>query len=107
MWQQAIASLFAAFIMMLVGIQVIIDTFKSVWNQNFVQPDMLTAWTALAAAFIMLLVYVYNLRLSKAVASSALHAAAQDNRSDALVSIGVLDERIGHLGAVISHLDLL
>ncbi|API91111.1 MULTISPECIES: cation diffusion facilitator family transporter [Virgibacillus] len=93
---ETIASLFAAFIMMLVGIQVIIDTFKSVWNQNFVQPDMLTAWTALAAAFIMLLVYVYNLRLSKAVASSALHAAAQDNRSDALVSIGAF---IGIVGA--------
>ncbi|RFA35206.1 transporter [Virgibacillus dokdonensis] len=93
---ETIASLFAAFIMMLVGIQVIIDTFQSILKQHYAQPDMLTAWTALVAAIIMFMVYFYNLRLSKAVASSALYAAAQDNRSDALVSIGAF---IGIIGA--------
>ncbi|AUJ25690.1 cation diffusion facilitator family transporter [Virgibacillus dokdonensis] len=93
---ETIASLFAAFIMMLVGIQVIIETVQSILKQHYVQPDMLTAWTALVAAIIMFMVYFYNLRLSKAVASSALYAAAQDNRSDALVSIGAF---IGIIGA--------
>ncbi len=93
---ETIASLFAAFIMMLVGIQVIIETFQSILKAHYVQPDMLTAWTALVAAIIMFMVYFYNLRLSKAVSSSALYAAAQDNRSDALVSIGAF---IGIIGA--------
>ncbi|SHH04034.1 cation diffusion facilitator family transporter [Virgibacillus chiguensis] len=93
---ETIASLFAAFIMMLVGIQVIIETFQSILKAHYAQPDMLTAWTALVATIIMFMVYFYNLRLSKAVSSSALYAAAQDNRSDALVSIGAF---IGIIGA--------
>lgn len=85
---ETIASLIAAFIMMTVGIEVIIGTVQNIINQNASEPAMLTAWTALAAAFVMYGVYRYNLNLSKKVNSNALYAAAQDNRSDALVSIG-------------------
>ncbi|CDQ40740.1 putative transporter YeaB [Virgibacillus kapii] len=93
---ETIASLFAAFIMMFVGIQVIIETCKTVLSGSYAQPNMITAWTALIAAIVMFAVYFYNLRLSKKIQSSSLYAAAQDNRSDALVSIGAF---IGIIGA--------
>ncbi|SEH95798.1 cation diffusion facilitator family transporter [Halobacillus karajensis] len=85
---ETIASLIAAFIMMTVGIEVIIGTVLDIIYQRASEPAMLTAWTALGAAFIMYGVYRYNLKLSRKVDSGALYAAAQDNRSDALVSIG-------------------
>ncbi|WP_138419807.1 cation diffusion facilitator family transporter [Aquibacillus sediminis] len=93
---ETIASLIAAFIMITVGIQVIVDTVQSIMNSNYSEPTMLTGWTALIAAIIMLFVYRYNLNLSKKVKSSSLHAAAQDNKSDALVSLGAF---VGITGA--------
>ncbi|WP_163537157.1 cation diffusion facilitator family transporter [Gracilibacillus sp. YIM 98692] len=93
---EMIASLFAAFIMAFIGIQVLVDTGKALINGQFEQPDMLTAWTALFAAFVMFGVYLYNLRLGEKINSSALKAAAQDNKSDALVSIGAF---VGIVGA--------
>lgn len=93
---ETIASLIAAFIMMTIGIQVLIDTVKSIIVGEFSQPDMLTAWTALVAAIIMFFVYLYNIRLGKKINSAALQAAAQDNKSDALVSMGAF---IGIVGA--------
>lgn len=85
---ETIASLFAAFVMMLVGVQVIVETFKKMLLDEVSQPNILTAWTALGAAIIMFLVYLYNVNLARKIQSSSLFAAAQDNRSDALVSIG-------------------
>lgn len=93
---ETIASLFAAFIMMFVGIQVIYDTCRKMLSGSVSQPDLLTAWTAIGAAIIMFFVYRYNLKLAKSIQSSSLHAAAQDNRSDALVSIGAF---VGIIGA--------
>ncbi|WP_106498124.1 cation diffusion facilitator family transporter [Lentibacillus sp. Marseille-P4043] len=95
---ETIASLFAAFIMMSVGLQVLYDTCKKMITGHTVQPDMLTAWTAIGAAAVMFFVYRYNAALAKKVQSTSLHAAAQDNRSDALVSIGAF---IGIIGAQI------
>ncbi|MBT2599169.1 MULTISPECIES: cation diffusion facilitator family transporter [unclassified Oceanobacillus] len=93
---ETIASLFAAFIMMFIGIQVIIEAGQKLINSSYTQPDMLTAWTAIFAAVIMLFVYRFNLRLSKKIESGSLYAAAMDNKADALVSIGVF---IGIIGA--------
>ncbi|OZU87897.1 transporter [Virgibacillus indicus] len=93
---ETIASLFAAFVMMFVGIQVIIDTFQKVISGVSHQPDLLTAWVALSAAVVMFGVYFYNVKLARKIKSSSLYAAAQDNRSDALVSIGAF---IGIIGA--------
>ncbi|PAV29325.1 transporter [Virgibacillus profundi] len=92
---ETIASLFAAFIMMFVGIQVIIDTIQKVIAGVSVQPDLLTAWVALGAAIVMFFVYMYNVKLAKRIQSNALYAAAQDNRSDALVSMGAFIAIIG------------
>lgn len=93
---ETIASLIAAFIMATIGIQVIANTFMKIIANSHSQPSMLAGWVALAAAGAMLLVYRYNLQLAKKVKSSSLHAAAQDNKSDALVSIGAF---IGISGA--------
>lgn len=93
---ETIASLFAAFIMVTVGIQVIIDTFSKLFSGEQASPDLLTAWTALGAAIVMFIVYSYNISLASKINSSSLYAAAQDNRSDAFVSIGAF---IGIIGA--------
>lgn len=85
---ETIAALIASFIMATVGLQVIVDTGRTLFSGEIEVPNLLTAWVALAAAAVMLLVYRYNSRLAKKINNAALHAAAKDNLSDALVSIG-------------------
>lgn len=93
---ETIAALIASFIMATVGLQVIIDTGGKLIGGDFEAPNLLTAWVAIGAAIVMLIVYSYNSRLAKKINSSALQAAAKDNLSDALVSIGAA---IGIIGA--------
>jgi cation diffusion facilitator family transporter len=85
---ETIAALFASFIMLAVGIEVMWSAVPVLFDPDTQAPDMLAAWTALFTAGVMLLVYRFNHRLAVRVNSQALMAAAQDNRSDALVSIG-------------------
>ncbi len=92
---ETIASLIAAFIMVTVGIQVILEGVKSLTKSSDVVPDMFTAWVALASALIMFLVYLYNINLSRKIKSLSLKAAAKDNLSDALVSIGAFIGIVG------------
>ncbi|TFJ93500.1 cation diffusion facilitator family transporter [Lentibacillus salicampi] len=97
---ETVASLFAAFVIVTVGIQVIIGTFGQLFSEETSQPGMLTAWTALGGAIVMFFVYRYNMSLAKKIGSGSLNAAAQDNRSDALVSIGAF---AGIIGAQFGH----
>lgn len=92
---ELIASLMAAFIMVTVGIQVILDSFQTIIHSNDQQPSWMTAWTALASSIILIGVYLFNLKLSKRIASSSLFAASQNNKSDALVSFGAFIGIIG------------
>ncbi|MUV36640.1 putative transporter YdbO [Lentibacillus sp. JNUCC-1] len=85
---ETIASLFAGFVMAAVGLQVIVNTVQKLFVSGHTQPSMLATWVALGGAITMYAVYRFNLNLSRKVDSTSLHAAAQDNRSDALVSIG-------------------
>ncbi len=85
---ESIASLIAAFIMISVGIQVMIEGFKSLIVEGSTVPDMFTGWVALFSSFVMFLVYLYNSRLAKKIKSQSIKAAAKDNLSDSLVSIG-------------------
>jgi cation diffusion facilitator family transporter len=85
---ETIASLVASFIMITVGIQVIIGSLQSFFNPKETTPDLMTAFVALFSALFMYGIYRYNLNLSKKINSKALRSATQDNRSDALVSIG-------------------
>lgn len=91
-----ISSLIASFIMAGVGIQIILDAGSAILTSKTTNPDMLTAWTALFSAVSMYFVYRYNKKLAIQVSSSALTAAAQDNKSDAIVSVGTF---IGILGS--------
>ncbi|WP_409274190.1 cation diffusion facilitator family transporter [Neobacillus sp. SCS-31] len=92
---ETIASLVAAFIMLGVGIEVLVNGIQSFFEGDKAVPDWLAAWTALGSAVVMLGVYSYNKRLAKKINSAAIHAVAQDNRSDAFVSIGALVGIIG------------
>lgn len=93
---ETISSLIASFIMLFVGIQVVTDAVPSLFDSNHSAPGMLAGWTALATSVVMLGVYRYNRALAKKINSQALMAAAADNRSDALVSIGTF---VGVAGA--------
>ena len=92
---ETIASLVSAFIMATVGLQVIRDAIKAFFIEETEAISMLTAYAALFSAIVMYGVYRYNLSLSKKTNNAAMNAVAQDNRSDALVSIGAL---VGILG---------
>ncbi len=85
---ETIASLIASFIMIYVGIEVLIGAGKNIANPVQQNPDVLTIGIALFSAAVMYGVYMYNIRLAKRINSTAVKAAAYDNRSDALVSIG-------------------
>lgn len=93
---ETIAALVASFIMAMVGIQVIYGSIRSLVAGTETEPDIRSAGVALICAAVMWLVYAYNRRLAKQINNQALMAAAKDNFSDALVSIGAA---IGIIGA--------
>lgn len=97
---ETIASLVAAFIMAFIGIQVLIQAVQHLANPIQESPSLLTAIVALFSAIIMYIVYRYNLNLGNRINSAALKAAAYDNRSDALVSIGAT---IGIVGSILGY----
>ncbi len=92
---ETIASLVASFIMMAVGIQVLITAVISVFQRNQQVPDLISVWTGLFCAMVMYFVYRYNKSLAIKIKSQAVMAAAKDNMSDALVSIGAVIGIIG------------
>ncbi|MCP8615479.1 cation diffusion facilitator family transporter [Salirhabdus salicampi] len=93
---ESIASLVAAFVMITVGIEVVWNTVSTLLNGETSTPSMLTAYTAIASAFVMLGVYRYNLQLARKIQSSSLYAQSKDNLSDCLVSFGAF---VGIIGA--------
>jgi cation diffusion facilitator family transporter len=92
---ETVAALVASFIMIAVGIQVLSQAVRKFFEPTIGTPNMIAAWTALFSALVMLLVYRYNIRLARRINSNAINAAAQDNRSDAFVSIGAFIGIIG------------
>lgn len=93
---ETIAALIASFIMASVGIQVLISAVRSLFAAEHHTPSIVAAWVALFAAAAMFGVYFFNSRLANKINNQALHAAAKDNLSDALVSIGAA---VGIFGA--------
>ncbi|MRG87603.1 cation diffusion facilitator family transporter [Salinibacillus xinjiangensis] len=85
---ETIAALLASFIIMAVGLHVLYDASLSAITPKEQSPDIIAAWTALFSACVMFGVFIFNFRLAKKIKSHAMMAAAQDNKSDALVSIG-------------------
>jgi len=92
---ETIASLFASFVMMAVGVQVFFDGAKSIFTGHEERPDLLAAWVGLFCAAVMFFVYAYNKRLSMRTKSASVLAAAKDNLSDAWVSVGASAGIIG------------
>ena len=93
---ETVAALIASFIMIVVGLQVLYQAVANFAEGTYEEPEYLTAWTALFCSIVMFVVYGYNVRLAKRIGSNAIMATAQDNRSDALVSLGAF---VGIIGA--------
>ncbi|WP_430611901.1 cation diffusion facilitator family transporter [Enterococcus sp. DIV0876] len=83
-----VASLVTSLIMLAVGVQVLISSIQTIIAGETESPDMIAAMVGIISALLMYGVYFYNKTLAAAVKSSALLAAAKDNRSDAWTSIG-------------------
>lgn len=92
---ETVAALVASFIMAVVGIQVLMDAGASLINGEHTEPNIWAAGVAFVSALAMLGVYKYNHSLSKRLNNQALMAAAKDNLSDALVSLGAFVGIIG------------
>ena len=92
---ETVASLVASFIMMAVGLQVLYQAVISIFDGKAESPDLIAAWTGVICAVIMYVVYRYNRKLSAQINSQAVMAAARDNLSDALVSIGTVVGIVG------------
>lgn len=93
---ETIAALVASFIMAMVGIQVISGAVGSLIKGQHTEPNLWSAGVAMVCAVAMWGVYIYNSRLAKQINNHALMAAAKDNLSDALVSVGAA---VGIIGA--------
>lgn len=93
---EQIATLIAAFIMVSVGLQVMIENIRLLIDGEFETPSKLAAIVAFASGIFMIGIYLYNNKIAKKTKSKGLEAAAKDNLSDALVSFGTT---IGVLGA--------
>jgi cation diffusion facilitator family transporter len=93
---ETVAALIASFIMAAVGLQVLVEAVRSIFEGGKKEPDILGAGVAVISAVVMMGVYLYNRRLARAINNQALMAAAKDNLSDAMVSIGAA---VGIIGA--------
>lgn len=85
---ETVAALIAAIIMIAVGADVIYNGIYSAVFFEAKAPDIISAVVAVICAAIIYLVYVYNKKTAIKINSQALMAAAKDNLSDALVSVG-------------------
>ena len=83
-----LASLITSFIMFFVGFDVLIETIQKIISNQETKLDPVGAVVGIISAIIMLGVYFYNKTLAKKAHSKALDAAAKDNLSDAVTSIG-------------------
>ncbi len=92
---ETVAALIASFIMIAVGVQVLYQGVNKFIQPALETPDLLAAWTAAGCAAVMIAVYLYNIRLARSLHSNAMQAVAQDNRSDAMVSMGAFIGIIG------------
>lgn len=92
---ETVAALIASFIMAVVGIQVLVQAATSLFEGGKETPDLWSAAIAGGCALVMLGVYQYNARLARQINNQALMAAAKDNLSDALVSVGAVVGIVG------------
>lgn len=94
---ETVSSLFAAFVMLFIGLQVLASAISQLFAPPVEAPSIATAYISLLCSLLMFIVYRFNLKLARKTKSLSLKSAAFDNLSDALVSIGTT---IGILGAI-------
>ena len=83
-----LASLVTSIIMFYVGFDVLRDTVQKILSRETTVIDPLGAIVGVASALVMFAVYLYNRSLAKKAQSKALNAAAKDNLSDVVTSLG-------------------
>ena len=74
--------------MFFVGLDVLFETVQKIISNQFTAIDPLGAIVGFISAIIMTGVYLFNKKLAKRANSKALEAAAKDNLSDAITSLG-------------------
>ncbi|HWI66236.1 MAG TPA: cation diffusion facilitator family transporter [Symbiobacteriaceae bacterium] len=92
---ETVAAVVVATVMGLVGLDVAMSAAATVFRPDLQTPHPAAVVVGLGSAAVMSGVYLYNIRLAKATGSKALAAAAYDNRSDALTSLGAVAGIIG------------
>ncbi|QKS72512.1 cation transporter [Paenalkalicoccus suaedae] len=85
---ESIAALVASFIIMVVGLQVLVDAGRSFLTPTTEAPNAIAAVVGALGFVVMIGVYLYNRALAKRTKSRAVDSVAKDNLSDALVSAG-------------------
>ncbi|MGA8942511.1 MAG: cation diffusion facilitator family transporter [Thermoactinomyces sp.] len=85
---ETIATLMAAFFMVLMAVEIGIRAVQGIWTPRQTPIDPGALYVSIGSAVILFAVSTANFSLSRKTGSQALFAAAHDNRSDALVSIG-------------------
>src|SRR3954451_5476377 len=93
---ETIHFMIASCIIVVVGIQVLVDAVTSMLEGGKESPDIKAAYVDVFSAIAMYFVYRYNKKLAIKINSKAVMAASKDNISDAWVSIGTA---IGILGS--------
>ncbi|GGO06544.1 cation diffusion facilitator family transporter [Saccharibacillus kuerlensis] len=93
---ETVAALIASVIMAFIGIEVLLGAARTLSAGSQEAPHVWAAGVALFSAIAMYGVYRYNRDLANRTGSQALMAAAKDNLSDALVSLGAA---VGILGS--------
>ena len=83
-----LASLITSLIMFFVGLDVLFETVQKIIYKQVTAIDPLGAIVGFISAIIMTGVYLFNKKLAKRANSKALEAAAKDNLSDAITSLG-------------------
>ncbi|MFC3928785.1 cation diffusion facilitator family transporter [Streptococcus caprae] len=83
-----LASFITSILMFLVGFQVLGQTVQAILTDQQSKLDPIGAVVGVLSALVMFGVYLYNRKLAQTVKSGALIAAAKDNLSDAVTSLG-------------------
>lgn len=83
-----LASLVTSIIMFYVGFDVLRDTVQKILSRETTVIDPLGAIVGVGSALVMFAVYLHNRNLAKKAQSKALKAAAKDNLSDVVTSLG-------------------
>lgn len=87
---ETVSSMIASFIMFVVGWEVLFHAGKNMYQTSYHKPSPIGAIVALFSAVVMFVIYQVNMRIAKQTKSQAVKAAAKDNLSDSLVSIGTM-----------------